>query len=188
MHAEFVLTPGQLLFDRLPALFGARDLAAVTASPVLQHLTDKANPRYWAAEDRPGYRLSAWWATTGTMRLIVEPTGAVDLRATCQELWDEVRVSAPDLGPAVVSLALQHDGLTQPLAEAQIGRFASAKRTEMVWTFSAALASLLWLLVATAIFGWSEDLMLGAIPAIVIGLAAGVQPVRDSRSTALYWG
>jgi hypothetical protein len=187
MHAEFDLTPGQKLFDRLPALFGARDLNAVTQSRVLRHLQDKTNPRYWAAEERPQYRLSAWWATAGTMRLIIEPTAPLDVRLACQEVWDEVRNSASDLTPRVRSLTLQDDVATQPLAKAQTGRLRGAAQAERIWTFAAAIASVIWLVAAAFIFRPSGDLVLGAIPAIAVGLVAGVYAFVDSRSSTIYW-
>jgi hypothetical protein len=187
MHAEFYLTPGQKLFDRLPALFGARNLDAVTRSRVLQHLEDKTNPRYWAAEERPEYRLSAWWAGTGSMRLIIEPTAPLDVRLVCQEVWDEVRTRASDLKPRMKSLTLQEEVATQPLAKAQTGRFRSAAQAEMIWLFAAAIASAVWLVAATFIFGPSGDLVLGAIPAIAVGLAGGVFAFVDSRSSTIYW-
>jgi hypothetical protein len=187
MHAEFVFTPGEKLFDRLPTLFGARDGDAVQRSRLLKHLRDKGNPRYWAAEERPGYRLSAWWATTGTMRLIIEPTGQLDVRATCQEVWDEVRQSARDLEPKLVSLTLQDDVAARSLAEAQTGRFRSASRIEMISTFAAALASGIWLVAASFIFGPSADLVLGAVPAIAVGIVVGAYAVVDSHSGTIFW-
>ena len=187
MHAEFVITPGQELFDQLPTLFGVRDSDAVRRSRVLRHLRDKTNPRYWAAEERPGYRLSAWWATTDTMRLLIEPTGSLDMRRTCQDVWDEVLRSAVDVKPKVVSLTLEDDVATRPVAEAQTGRFRSPTRIEMIWAFAVAIASVIWLVAAALIFGPSGDLILGAVPAIAIGVAAGTYAAIDSRSGTIYW-
>jgi hypothetical protein len=188
MHAEFVVEPnGQQIFDRLPQLFGDLDPDALAKSRIMKHLKDKTNPRYYACEERPTYRLSAWWAVSGTLRVIIEPTGALDMRRTCQEIWNELRTSAEDLEPQLVSLTLEDDVATRPLAEAGTGVLPSTRRVELVWALAAGAASVLWLIAASFIFGPSGDLILGAVPSIVIGLAAGAYALLDSRSGSLYW-
>jgi hypothetical protein len=57
----------------------------------------------------------------------------------------------------------------------------------MIWVFAAAIASVVWLVAAAFIFGPSGDLVLGAVPAIAIGVAGGLYAFVDSRSGTIYW-
>jgi hypothetical protein len=109
------------------------------------------------------------------------------VRRTCQEVWDEIRTSGADLQVRVVSLTVEDEIAAKSVAVAQTGVWAAGRRTEMVWALAAAVASAIWLALAFVLFEPSADLILGAVPAIATGIAAGTHAVRDARSGTLHW-
>jgi hypothetical protein len=188
MYAEFVIKPnGKLIFERLPDLFGQHNRDALARSRVLGRMKNPDSARYYACEERPAYRLCAWWATTGTVQVFVEPTATLDVRRTCQEVWDGLRSGASDLKPQLTSLTFMDENASSSLAAGRTGVVPSARRVEAMWAFGAGIASAAWLGVAAILFGPSGDLVLGAVPSIVIAMAAGAHAVLDSRSGTLHW-
>jgi hypothetical protein len=184
VRAEITIEHGHGdLLAEIKGLLGPHDAVALAESSFASKSPRAAATLTYAARMPTAVVLA--WATPGRLVLYVESSGR--LRRAAREVWDVLRRSESPLNPQLTALVLLDEDSNDDILEAHVGLIANLGRPELALSLATGVITLVWLVIALAVFRATGDLVLGAIPGLVSSLSAGVALIVGTWRRTLVW-